>query len=142
LVGRPSTIIKAEGMNQESIEQLLQLEKDFQNAIVANNAEAIKQFVTEDWIIVNADGRIAEKERFLAVVKSGALTHHTMRLEDPRVRILGETAVITGRAISARKFMGAEFTTLERSTDVLVRIGRQWRCILTQLTRIEAAKSG
>jgi hypothetical protein len=33
-------------MNDESIEQLLQLEKDFQDAIVANNAEAIERFVT------------------------------------------------------------------------------------------------
>ena len=76
-------------MNDESIEQLLQLEKDFQDAIVANNAEAIERFVTEDWIIVNADGRIVEKDRFLAVVKSGALTHDTMKLDEPRVRIYG-----------------------------------------------------
>ena len=33
-------------MNDESINQLLQLEKDFQDAIVANNAKAIERFVT------------------------------------------------------------------------------------------------
>ena len=129
-------------MNDESIEQLLQLEKNFQDAIVANNAEAIERFVTEDWIIVNADGRIVEKDRFLAVVKSGALTHDTMKLDEPRVRIYGETAVVTGCATSAGKFMGAEFKTLERSTDVLVRVDRQWRCVLTQLTPIAENKTG
>ena len=129
-------------MNDESIEQLLQLEKDFQDAIVANNAEAIERFVTEDWIIVNADGRIVEKDRFLAVVKSGALTHDTMKLDEPRVRIYGETAVVTGCAASAGKFMGAEFKTLERATDVFVRINGQWRCALTQLTCIAENKTG
>ena len=129
-------------MNDESIEQLLQLEKDFQDAIVANNAEAIERFVTEDWIIVNADGRIVEKDKFLAVVESGALTHDTMKLDEPRVRIYGETAVVTGCATSAGKFMGTEFKTLERSTDVLVRINGQWRCALTQLTPIAENKTG
>jgi len=129
-------------MNDESIEQLLQLEKDFQDAIVANNAEAIERFVTEDWIIVNVDGRIVKKDRFLAVVKSGALTHDTMQLDEPRVRIYGETAVVTGCATSAGKFMGAAFKTLERSTDVLIRVDGQWQCVLTQLTPIAENKTG
>jgi len=132
---------KTNAMNDESIEQLLQFEKDFENAIVENNAEAIERFVADDWIIVDPDGKIVEKDKFLAVVKSGALTHQTMTLDEPRVRIYGETAVVTGRATSAGKFMGAEFTTLERSTDVFVRINRQWRCVVTQLTRIAGEKT-
>ena len=123
-------------MNDKSIEHLLQLEKEFQQAIVENNAEAIERFIADDWIIVDADGKIIEKDEFLAVIRSGVLTHDTMRLDDPRVRIYGETGVVTGRAISAGKYMGAEFTTLERSTDVFVRIDGQWRCVLTQLTRL------
>jgi hypothetical protein len=35
-------------MNDDSIGQLLQLEKDFQQAIVENNAEAIERFVADD----------------------------------------------------------------------------------------------
>jgi ketosteroid isomerase-like protein len=129
-------------MNDESIQQLLRFEKDFQDAIVANNAEAIERYVADDWIIVNADSGIVEKDRFLAVVKSGALTHDTMKLDEPRVRIYGETAVVTGCATSAGKFMGAAFKTLERSTDVLIRVDGQWRCVLTQLTPIAGVKSG
>jgi len=34
---------KTKAMNDESIEQLLQFEKDFENAIVKNNAEAIER---------------------------------------------------------------------------------------------------
>ena len=128
-------------MNDKPIEQLLQLERDFQHAIVENNPEAIERFVADDWIIVDPDGKIVEKDKFLAVVKSGALVHHTMRLDEPRVRIYGETAVVTGCATSAGKFMGAEFKTLERATDVFVRINSQWRCALTQLTRVAENKT-
>lgn len=105
---------------------------------VENNAEAIERFIADGWIIVDAEGRIIEKDKFLAVVRSGALTHDTMKLDDPRVRIYGDAGVITGCATSSGKYMGADFATLERSTDVFVRIDGQWRCVLTQLTRIAA----
>ncbi len=42
-------------MNDQSTEELLQLEKDFQRAIVENNAEQIGRYVADDWIIVDAD---------------------------------------------------------------------------------------
>jgi ketosteroid isomerase-like protein len=127
---------KVEDMNEESTNELLKIEQDFQQAILENNAEAIERFVSDDWIIVNSDGKIVDKDRFLAVVKSGALTHHTMQLDEPRVRVHGDTGVVTGRARSAGKFIGAEFTTLELATDVFVKMAGQWRCILTHLTRI------
>lgn len=128
-------------MNDKATEELLQLEKDFQQAIVENDVEAIGHFIADDWIIVDAEGGIIDKDKFLGVVKSGALTHDILRLEDPRVRIYGNTAVVTGRATGAGKYMGTPFTTLERSTDVFVKVGDRWLCILTQLTRIAVDKS-
>lgn len=127
-------------MNDKSTEELLQFEQDFQQAIVQNNAEAIGHFIADDWIIVDAEGGIIDKDRFLAVVKSGALTHEAMKLEEPRVRIYGNAAVVTGRAMSTGKYMGTNFTTLERSTDVFIKAGDQWLCVLTQLTRLAAGK--
>jgi ketosteroid isomerase-like protein len=115
-------------------EELLKLEKEFTQAIVKNDPEAIERFVADDWIIINADGGIIDKERFLEVIKSGALTHETMESEDIRVRIYGESAVVTALARSKGKFMGQDFSTRERATDVFVRHEGQWRCVLSQLT--------
>jgi ketosteroid isomerase-like protein len=115
-------------------EELVKVEKEFTDAIVKNDPEAIGRFVTEDWIIINADGGIIDKERFLKVIKSGALTHEMMQSDDIRVRVYGGSAVVSALTCSKGKFMGQEFTTHERSTDVFVRRDGQWRCVLTQLT--------
>jgi hypothetical protein len=37
-------------------EDLLKLEKQFTQAIVKNDPEAIERFVADDWIIINAHG--------------------------------------------------------------------------------------
>jgi ketosteroid isomerase-like protein len=115
-------------------EELLKVEKEFTDAIVKNDPEAIGRFVTEDWIIINADGGIIHKERFLGVIKSGTLTHEMMESDNMRVRVYGDSAVVTALTRSKGKFMEQEFTTHERSTDVFVRLNGQWRCVLTQLT--------
>jgi ketosteroid isomerase-like protein len=117
-----------------SEEELLKLEKQFAAAIVKNDPEAIERFVADDWIIINADGGMIDKERFLGVIKSGALTHETMESDEIRVRIYGESAVVTALARSKGKFMGQDFSTRERATDVFVRQEGQWRCVLSQLT--------
>jgi ketosteroid isomerase-like protein len=115
-------------------EELVKVEEEFANAIVKNNPDEIRQFVADDWIIINADGGIIDRERFLEVIKLGTLTHEMMESDDVRVRVYGDSAVVSALTRSKGKFMGQEFTTHERSTDVFVRRDGQWRCVLTQLT--------
>ena len=115
-------------------EELLKVEKGFVDAIAKNDLEAIERFVTDDWIIINADGGIIERERFLGVIKSGTLTHEMMEFDDIRIRVYGDSAVVSALTRSKGKFMAQEFTTHERSTDVFVSRDGQWRCVLTQFT--------
>jgi ketosteroid isomerase-like protein len=117
-------------------EELLKLEKEFAEAIVSNDLEGIGRLVTDDWIIIGADGETVERARFCEVIKSGALTHDMMESEDFRVRVYGDSAVITGITGTHGKFMGQEFSTHERATDVFVKRDGRWQCVLTHLTRL------
>ena len=116
-------------------EELLKLEEQFAEAIIENDPGAIERLLTDDWIIINADGGIIDKERFLGVIKSGTLTHEMMESDNMRVRVYGDSAVVTMLTRTKGKFMGQEFSTHERATDFFVRLNGQWRCVLTQLTR-------
>jgi len=120
---------------EEMEEELLKLEEQFAEAILKNDSEAIGRFVTDDWIIIDADGGIIDKERFLGVINSGALTHEMMESDDMRVRVYGDSAVVTALTRTKGKFMGQEFSTEERATDFFVRLDGQWQYVLTQLTR-------
>ena len=116
-------------------DELLKLEKEFAEAIVSNDLEGIGRLVTEDWIIIGPNGEIVDRARFFEVIKSGALTHDLMESEDFRVRVYGDSAVVTGVTCTKGKFMGQEFSTQERATDVFVKRDRRWQCVLTHLTR-------
>jgi len=117
-------------------EDLLKLEEDFAKAIVSNDADAVAQFVSDDWIIIDPDGGVIDKGRFLAVMRSGALTHEAMESTDVRLRAYGDTAVVTAVTSTKGRFMGQEFTSRERATDVFVKLDGRWQCVLTHLTRL------
>jgi len=116
-------------------EELLKLENEFAEAIVNNNLEGIGRLVTDDWIIIGPDGEIVDRPRFFEVIKSGALTHDMMESEDFRVRVYGDSAVVTALTRTRGKFMGQDFTTQERATDVFVKRDGRWQCVLSHLTR-------
>jgi ketosteroid isomerase-like protein len=119
----------------EAKEELLKLETAFAEAIVKNDLEGIGRLVTDDWIIIDPDGGIVDRTRFFEVIKSGALTHEMMESGDFRVRVYGDSAVVTGVTRTKGKFMGQEFSTQERATDVFVKRDGRWQCVLTHLTR-------
>jgi ketosteroid isomerase-like protein len=96
---------------------------------------ALDGLLADDWIIVDPDGSIIDKARFLAVIKSGALSHELMESTDLRVRLYDHTAVVTGLTTTKGKFMGQDFTSCERATDVFLKQADRWRCVFSQLTR-------
>jgi ketosteroid isomerase-like protein len=62
-------------------------------------------------------------------------THEMMQSDDTRVRIYGNTAVVTALTSTKGKFSGQVFTTKERATDIFVKQNGQWQYVLSQLTR-------
>ena len=116
-------------------EEVLSLEKEFSQAIVKNDAKAVARFLADGWIIIDPDGGIIDRARFLGVIESGALTHEMMESDDTRVLVYGNTAIVTALTTTKGKYSGQAFTTQERATDVFVKQNGRWLCVLSQLTR-------
>ena len=58
-----------------------------------------------------------------------------MDSDDVRIRIYGDTATATALTRTKEKFMGQDFATQERATDVLVKRDGRWQVVFSQLTR-------
>jgi ketosteroid isomerase-like protein len=123
-------------MSDKGCEELVALEKALAQAFIGNDAEAIGRHVAQDWTIITPEGNVLDGPTFLGLIKSGDLTHEVMDFADTSVRVYGDTAVVTAQATSKGRFKGHLFSELERSTDIFVKQSGQWKCVLTQLTRI------
>jgi ketosteroid isomerase-like protein len=122
-------------INQAMQEEFLKLEDEFARAVASNDPDALDGILADDWIIVDPDGSIIDEPRFLEVIKSGVLSHESMESSDLRIRLYANTAVVTGLTTTKGKFMGQDFASCERATDIFVKQTDRWQCVFTQLTR-------
>lgn len=117
--------------------ELTALADDWARAIVSNDAERIGYFMAEDWVIVSETG-ITTREQFLAVVRSGDLTHSAFQVGgEARVRRYGETAVLSKRVTNTAHYGGQRFDADEWTSDVFVRHDGRWRCVLSHITAVK-----
>lgn len=132
-------------MSAEREQELRDVADAWDRAMIGNDADEIGRYMADDWTIVGPDGSVGGKEAFLALVRSGDLTHDTMDTtaepEDMRIRIYGDTAVVIAAGISAGHFKGEAFFLKERSTCVFVIHEGRWLCVHTHLSSLNDGAS-
>lgn len=115
-------------------QDILKFSDDWAKAIVSNDAKQIGNFMSEDWVIVGENGTTT-KEDFLSWVESGDVTHEAMfMVSEPRIRMFGDTAVLTARVKNNGHYKGQPFNADEWTTDVFIRRENGWLCVLSHIT--------
>lgn len=123
-------------MSSRVEEELIGVAHAWDEAMVGNDPQAIGSYMADDWTIIGPDGSVGDKATFLELVRSGKLTHDVMESHDLKVRVYGDTAVVTGRGVSGGQYQGEFFHLVERTSCVFVRQQGRWRCVLTHLSQI------
>lgn len=123
--------------DKQLIKQFQQIENEFNTAVISNDVEQIKECITEDWILVDAQGGIIPQERFFDVLKQGLLSHTAMTKEVLRVKVYGNIALVTGRGQNTGTWQGKPMEADEWITDVYKKENGRWFCVLTHLTPVK-----
>ena len=121
-------------MNITLQDELINLIKDWEKAIVANDPEAIARYMSDDWVLVTPEAGVIDRAQFLDAIATGQLTHATMHSDPVRVKTYDDVAVVTVRGSNNGAYLGEPFSADEWITDVLRNQDGRWRCVLTQLT--------
>ncbi len=109
-------------------------EEAFNQAIISNDVVRISACISEDWVLVTPEAGPVPRERFLQAVADGVLSHDSMTKEIDRIRVYGDVATVTGRGCNTGMFRGEPVSADEWVTDVYVKSGGRWLCVLTHLT--------
>ena len=126
-------------MNTPEFDEFARITKDFAHAIRDNDASGIAEFLSQDWVLVTPEVGPVTRLQFLQAIESGILRHETMEIEVVRVKIYGDTALVTGRGKNTGTFKGEPIKADEWTTDVYRRADDRWQCVLTQLTPASGA---
>jgi ketosteroid isomerase-like protein len=115
----------------------LAAEREFFGALIAGSAETLDRVLADDFMLIDVlSGSEITKPALLAVIGSGQLKFGTIEPAPPRVRIYGQTAVVTGRTQMRGQFGPDAFATRSRYTHVYVEQQGRWRLVAAQGTQI------
>jgi ketosteroid isomerase-like protein len=119
-----------------AIPQTLQaMEQAWLDAEKNNDAAAFEQIVADDWIAVNPDGKSQTKTERAAEIKTAHVVSAT--LGDMRVRVFGDTAVVTGTDDEITMTDGKKSSDHYVWTDVFLKRNGKWLAVASQTAQIK-----
>jgi len=111
-------------------ETLQSIERAWLNAEKNHDAAAFEEFVADDWIAITPDGKSQTKAERAAEIKASRLT--SAKMGDMKVRIFGDTAVVTGSDDEISEEGGKNSTSHFIWTDVFVKRHGKWLAVASQ----------
>lgn len=116
---------------------LMQIERDATAAILKRDAAKLGSFMADDFVFTGPDGATQTKAQLLADVKSGDLQLDASDISDMKVRVFGDTAVVTYTTADKGKYKARDITGRYRWIDVFVRRSGKWQLVAGQGTPIQ-----
>lgn len=127
---------QAPGQDEQDIRKV---EADLTQAELRHDAALLDAILDDDYATVDILGRVTTKVQVMAAVKaapSSDLRMDSMENDEIRVRVYGNTGVVTGRTTARGSVANQDFNNQVRFTRVYVKRGDRWRLVASHVTRI------
>ena len=119
-----------------AISQTLQaLEQTWLNAEKNHDAAAFEKLVADDWIAISPDGKSETKAERAAEIKTAHIA--SAALGDMKVRVFGDTAVVTGTDDEITMKDGKKSRDHYVWTDIFVKRNGEWLAVASQTALIK-----
>jgi ketosteroid isomerase-like protein len=115
---------------------LIQLEHEWSRADTEKDAAALNRILAEDWIGIDFEGTVLTKPQALRGLVSDAASLESTVLKEMKVRVYGDTAVVTGTDTEQGQYHGKDSSGVYVWTDVFVRRDGRWQAVSSQSTRL------
>jgi ketosteroid isomerase-like protein len=101
-----------------------------------NDAAAPTRILAEDFTFTSPFGEVITKEQRIAEIKPGGVQFDSYTVDDVKVRVYGDTAVVTSLATLSGKRGDQVLAGKYRGTSVFVKKDGNWQVVAAQSTRI------
>lgn len=100
---RPATT-RARGTANSSVEtELKKLEREWFTAVVKKDSATLDRLLAKDFVALNSDGSVIDKAAMSEMVQAGRLQLDDIRSDEFKLRLYGNTAVVTGKSTYVRE---------------------------------------
>jgi ketosteroid isomerase-like protein len=108
----------------------------YDKATVHNDVATLAQLVSDDYVLVNSDSSLQDKQSYLEDFEVPGFKLDPYVLEKPVRRTWGTTALVAGVVQLSWTLKGEHHARLLRIAHVWTKLEGRWRLAYTQLTRV------
>ena len=101
---------KDENSGSVTVADALQAEDARYEAQIENDLEALDGLFAKDLVYIHSSTVQDTKASFTESLRSGKVSYHTMERSDTKVRVFGNVAIITGKAVFEVTSRGRDMT--------------------------------
>ena len=115
-----------------SVEQsIMRIEHELLTALLKGDASAEERYFADTYIFTDPDGFVQNKSQAIADLKSGDLKLQSATLDDSKVQVYGDTAIVTFSSKDKGTYKGKDISGNTRWTDVFVKKNGRWQVVAT-----------
>lgn len=120
-----------------STEQIItQMEQDWGVALVKKDLATIDRIEAPEWMISNEVGDLQSKAQTDTELKTGVYNCESFTLDDTKVGVFGDTAVVFGLETEKSTYQGKDSSGQYRFTDVFVKRNGVWQAVATHVSKV------
>lgn len=134
---------QAQKPDNASVEQTLtQMERDWSQvgmnkANIDKDVKTMDRIMADDWVGLDFQGNANTKAQSIANVKAGTSTAQSVDLGPLKVRVFGNTAIVTGSDTEKSTYKGKDSSGKYVWTDVFVNRNGRWQAVASETTKVE-----
>ena len=116
------------------------MERDWAVLVVKGDTATMLGMGVDNCMFMDATGHLNTLKQIVADVKSGALVFESMQINDLKVRVYGDAAVVFGLETEKSNYKGEDTSGQYRFTDTFVKRNGHWLYVASHKTRLTPPK--
>ena len=117
-------------------DDLKALDAKLTDAFKARDVKTIDKYTADDYIAIDPQGRVHDKKKHLEHLSKGTVKFDDLKETDVKVRVFGETAIVTGLLTLKGMVLDKDISGDYRWTRVYNKKGGDWQCVSEQHTYV------
>src|SRR5215217_8381598 len=117
-------------------DEVRQMEWEWGVAFERKDLATLDRLMADEYILTDPLGNVRSKAESLAAIETNQINFESTESDDVKVRINGDTAVVTGRSTFRGRYKGWSMAGRYQYTDVLVKRRGAWKAVGSHITAL------
>ncbi len=136
------TVGLSSARGQDPVSDLKALDAKLTDAFSKRDLKTLGKNTADDYVLIDPRGGVHSKTEYLKHLTEGTPAVKDLKETDVKVRVFGDTGVVTGLLQVKGKVQDKDVNAEYRWTRVYNKKGSEWLCVLEQHTHVAPKAEG